>query len=49
MPGSASAAFMRQKQELLRKASRKAPLTTQPTRCQYVKESESDHVAQVGA
>ena len=40
---------MRQKQELLRKANRKAPLTTQPTRCQYVKQSESDLIAQVCA
>ncbi len=40
-------AFQQQKQDLLRRASRKAPLTTQPRRCQYVREGETDHIAQV--
>ena len=40
-------AFQQQKLDLLRRASRKAPLTTQPRRCQYVREGETDHIAQV--
>jgi len=47
-PGPAPAAFLRQKLELLHRASRKAPLMTQPRRCQYVREGETDHIAQVG-